>query len=185
MAGYITGNNAYGFQIPTGKLGTLVGGVEGQVAAALAGQWLSNHGQVGAAVLAQYAGAPENLEGGYVRSAFWQAVAARVLRSRTLALTAQKNLAYGVSMAAMPGTTTDPATISKVMTDAANTIQGYATSASDAGQRANGIAAAAQLRAIGSVAAIQHRQNEGNGWGWYIAGGLLLAGGAFYFWKGR
>lgn len=173
----------YGFTMPTGQVGALVGVVQGQIAAALAGQWLTNHAQVGASVLAQFAVAPENMEGAYIRSAFWMAVAARVLRSRTLALRAGQSLSYGVSTAAVPGTTKDPAMISKVLTDAANTITGYATSASDASQRGNGIAAAAQLRSIASVDAIKRRQ--GGGWGLYILAGVIAAGGALYYWKGR
>lgn len=184
---------SYGLAMPTGEAYGLASAAQEQVSAALTGGWISSYGTLGPTTLAPFLQAPVNVEGGYIKSAFWLGVAARVLRSRSLALSAGKVLALGYGGAFVPGTTTDAAMISRIMQEAAQLILATATATSDPQQRGNGVAVAAQLRAIASTSAISARQQDKRGWLQWAqdnaaplgAGLTAIVGGAAYLWMKR
>lgn len=120
----------YGLVLPGSSESKMIQQAAVQVAAAQGLKALSDYRQASGYSL--FTRTPTSVSDAYFHAAYWQAVAARLLRNRTLATAAAKAHALGTARSALPGSTTflrgSAADVAEVQQDAAARIQSAAGS---------------------------------------------------------
>ena len=157
-----TGFSTLDYTLAMPKLGTAAAK---QAARAQAGSWLDDYRK--AEDKSKFmSGAAYNVQAHY-NAAYWMAVAARLLRSRTLAVRAATVAGKGSALYAVPGSSFFKGDVSSILSDAAGTIEGAAGKAS--GTQAKQALAVAKVLRVGTTMT-EARQKEASERGWVAEG---------------
>lgn len=166
-----------------------------QISYAYAGKRLQ--GADAAEDVALFGASAANDTGAYLKSAYWMAVAARILGSRALAAQAQSNVAAGNVLLAAPLASFATARIGTILKKAGAIVRQYAgknVAALDVAARLDGLAAPAAIMARRESSAAQTEQPADNVmvlrdkimgyWPWAL-GAVVLGGVGVWWWRRR
>lgn len=148
----------------------LAAGAQAQINAALYGTWIDHVGQATADASA-FKDVPGTDAVAYFVAAFWMAVAARVLRSRTMAAEAQVLVGEGRLAYAIPGTALRSSNVAGVLSQAAATIRTAAQTADTQAQSSEAMGAAGVLAGLAALKSVSTARNTKL----LIAGGVLVS----------